>query len=105
MRYAIIAALALAGCSRQDVPSVGPIAPPSPYEVVAVGKNSYRIWVPTSEFPSPDGPPPQQPTVEIRVKKIASDYCAKSNMTMKQTGGDFDIGDGLNVIFSCVPAT
>jgi hypothetical protein len=161
MRRAIIAVLALAGCSPPAVEQIGPhqymvTAPPkevwakvgetcaklgkmatsisfggnpetqlkfecvSPYEIVPIDsytltlygdprvKGSYKIWVPSSEFHPLDGcvvcVPPHPPTVEIRVEKLASDYCAKMSMTMKQTGGSFNGGSGLQFIFSCVPS-
>src|ERR1700739_1137984 len=79
----------------------------SPYAIVSVEKDSYKIWVPTSEIPSEDGCEtcvlPHPPTVQIRVKELASDYCTKVNRTMVPTGDDFDLGTGLNFIFSCVP--
>ena len=164
MRRAIIAVLALAGCSSQGVQRIGPnqyivTAPPSqvfaeakeacakvgrliasasfpdlpssstatyvppryerlkvqcaaPYEVAAVSKDSYRIWVPTSEIPKSDPCPacvpslpfgfPRLEVADERAKQRATEYCAKTNMAMKQTSGDFDIGTGLNVIFICV---
>lgn len=160
MRRAIIAVLALAGCSSQHVRLIGfnqymVTAPPSQvfvkanetcaklgrlvtspsiqtgtnvgysryeqikfqcmsaYEVVPVDKNSYKIWVPTSEIPVADTcatcvPPqkmrvPDLPAVYPQAKQTASEYGAKMNRTMVQAGGGFDIGTGLNVIFGCVP--
>ncbi|HEV2442687.1 MAG TPA: hypothetical protein VGT07_09195 [Steroidobacteraceae bacterium] len=168
MRRAVIAVLALAGCSSQVVQQIGPhqymvTAPPkevwakvgetcaklgkmatsirfggdperqlkfecvSPYEIIPIDsetlavygdvvKGSYKLWVPTSEIPKTDTctaciglthPPPfgvpDLAVADQRAKQRATDYCAKMNRTMKQTGGGFDIGTGLDVIFSCVP--
>jgi hypothetical protein len=79
----------------------------SPYEIVPIDsdtlavygnavRGSFRMWVPTSEIPAGPGGFDQ-------VMQPASDYCAKMNLTMKLTGGGFDLGTGLDVIFSCVP--
>jgi hypothetical protein len=80
----------------------------SPYEIIPVDsdtvalygntvKGSYKMWVPTSEIPAGTGG-------FERVIQRARDYCAKMNMTMKHTGGGFDLGTGLDFIFSCVPS-
>ena len=77
----------------------------SPYEIVPIDsdtlalygdavKGSYKMWVPTSEIPV-------GPSIEPAMQR-AKDYCAKMNMIIKQTGGGFDLGTGLDLIFSCV---
>ena len=78
-----------------------------PYEIVPIDgetlalygdavKGSYKMWVPTSEIPA-------GPASFEQVTQRPKDYCAKMNMTMKHTGGGFDLGTGLDFIFSCVP--
>lgn len=82
------------------------------YEIVPSGGGTYTMWVPTERLvlppairtcptckftvaPHPDlGPDPNQ---------VARTYCAKTHMTMVSTGGGFDTGDGLTLIFKCVP--
>jgi len=79
----------------------------SPYEIVPIdgetlalygdaAKGSYKMWVPTSEIPA-------GPAGLTQVMQRPRDYCAKMNMTMKLTGGGFDLGGGLDAIFKCVP--
>lgn len=79
----------------------------SSYEIVPIdsdtlafyphaAKGSYKMWVPISEIPAGTSGIAQ-------VMQRPVDYCAKMNMTMKQTGGSFNGGSGLEVIFSCVP--
>lgn len=46
---------------------------------------------------------PRGPEGLNRVMQRAWDYCATMNMTTKQTGGQFDLGTGLDFIFSCMP--
>jgi hypothetical protein len=79
----------------------------APYEIAPIDsetlalygsavKGSYKMWVPASEIGAG--------TAGFkRAMQRPTDYCAKMNMIMKQTGGGFDSGNGLDVIFSCVP--
>ncbi|HVO46670.1 MAG TPA: hypothetical protein VMT29_10070 [Steroidobacteraceae bacterium] len=39
----------------------------------------------------------------MRPARSSDDFCAKMNLTTKQTGDDFDLGTGFNTIFNCVP--
>jgi len=79
----------------------------SPYEILPIDsetlslygdavKGSYKMWVPTSEIP------PGTASFEQATQR-PKDYCAKMNLTMRHTGGFFDLGTGLDFIFSCVP--
>jgi hypothetical protein len=78
----------------------------APYEIVPMdsetlalyrgpAKGWYRMWVPTSEL----GPGTAS---SAQVMQRPRDYCAKMNLTMKQTGGDLTLGNGLQVIFTCL---
>lgn len=88
----------------------------SAYEIVPVGEDSYKIWVPTDEMPrtpwtipaTSDTPAhviqgPDFGPVAARVRQQATDYCAKLNQTMVVTGGGFDMGTGFFSVFKCVP--
>ncbi len=43
------------------------------------------------------------PEIGPNPKQLARTYCAKAHKTLVVTGGGFDSGDGLTVIFKCVP--
>jgi hypothetical protein len=79
----------------------------SPFEIVPVDQHSYRVWVPTStylELPANAEMlhPPDEAVADRYAKQRASVYCAQMNKTMNVTGGGFDMGTGLTVIFKCV---
>jgi hypothetical protein len=82
------------------------------YEIVPSGPGTYTMWVPTERI----APPPVIivcPPCKVPVRKapdlgpdprqLARAYCAKTHKTMVITGGGFDTGDGLTLIFKCVP--
>jgi len=68
------------------------------HEVVALHDSACEACVPPQKTRVPD-----LPAVYRQAKQRASEYCAKMNRAMVQTGGGFDIGTGLNVTFRCVP--
>ncbi len=98
-------ALALTGCA-----TTGDVLP-----VVPTGKGTYEIRVPTDKMArtplkmtsccAPDR------TLEVpdvvsetdRAGRRASKFCAKMNQTLVITGGEFDLGPGLTLIFKCIP--
>jgi hypothetical protein len=86
------------------------------YEIVPAGGDSYRIRVLTSDIPLKHSTIPASrdmtaqtvwaPNVESVDKEAiqrATEYCAKMNQTMKITGGGYDTGPGLDIVFKCVP--
>lgn len=97
-----------AGCYSSNAREFGP----RPYQVVPLGKNAYRIAVPTAVMPfddgcatcnPPRGPLPDTALVDRKVAQIARDYCAKIGKPMVVTGGGFDMGPGISTIFRCGP--
>lgn len=104
-RALIPCALLLASCA----------APP--IDVVPKGANSYEIFVPTKdmsmvtvsisqahEVPGYAVRGPNIPATEERAEQRAREYCAQMHKTMVVTGGGFDTGSGLTLIFSCASA-
>jgi len=82
------------------------------YEIIASGRGTYTMWVPTEMIvPSPairtcptcKSTVAQHPDLGPNPNQVARAYCAKTHMTMVSTGGGFDTGDGLTLIFKCVP--
>jgi hypothetical protein len=85
------------------------------YEIVPSSQGTYTIHVPTDMMLAPAEkvcPPPtcpikgptQLPDVgpaSEKAEKLARTYCAKANKTMVVTGGGFDTGPGLTLIFKC----
>jgi hypothetical protein len=82
------------------------------YEIVPSGRGTYTMWVPTEKIV----PPPairtcptckflgaRHPDLGPDPNQVARTFCAKIRKTMMVTGGGFDTGDGLTVIFKCVP--
>ncbi len=86
------------------------------YEIVPSGQGTYTIHVP-SELAPVDRvcPPPTCPikvpvtqlpdigTASEQTEHLARTYCAKTHKTMVVTGGGFDMGPGLTLIFKCDP--
>jgi hypothetical protein len=81
------------------------------YEIVPSGRGTYTMWVPTEKIV----PPPairtcptckfvvaRHPPLGPDPNQMARRYCAKTQKTMMVTGGGFDTGDGLTMIFKCV---
>jgi hypothetical protein len=87
------------------------------YEIVPGGQDTYQIHVPTGEMLGPServcpaptcpfkNPPallPDMGAASERTQQLARAYCAKMHATSVVTGGGFDMGPGLTVIFKCV---
>jgi hypothetical protein len=85
-------------------------------DIVPAGQDTYKISVPTNTIPvttatipaTKDIPTqtmriPDLGAAETRAKQLASEYCAKMNKSMVVTGGGFDMGPGVTLIFRCLP--
>jgi hypothetical protein len=88
------------------------------YEIVPSGQGTYTIHVPTEKMLAPVDrvcPPPRCPikvpvtqlpnfgTASEKTEHLGRTYCAKTHKTMVVTGGEFDMGPGLTLIFKCAP--
>lgn len=85
------------------------------YDIVPAGADSYRIRVFTADIPvkhvtipaSDDKPADTQwgldaEPAERDAKRRATEYCVKTNRSMKVTGGGFVTGQGISILFMCV---
>lgn len=76
--------------------------------MVPDGQDTCKISIPTREIPATyDVPPPLRKAVDlraadVRVKRRGEEYCATMNGTVNVTGGEFNMGSGLTVIFKCI---
>lgn len=85
-------------------------------DIVPAGQDTYKISVLTNTIPVTTATKPATKDIpaqtmrvpdlgaaETRAKQLASEYCAKMNKSMVVTGGGFDMGPGLTLIFRCLP--
>jgi hypothetical protein len=86
------------------------------YEIGPAGGDGYRIRVLTLDIPLKHFAIPASkdiPAQTVWARNVepadkeamqrATEYCARMNQTMKVTGGGFDMGPGLDIVFKCVP--
>jgi hypothetical protein len=85
------------------------------YDIVPVGADTYRIRVFTADIPvrhvtipASNGKPADTQwgldaePADRDAKRRATDYCAKSDRSMKVMGGGFIAGQGISILFTCV---
>ena len=82
-------------------------------DIVRTGNDTYEISIPTANIPVTKGCEACQPPQAIqapdiagagtRVMERAHKYCARMKKARAVTGGGFDVGTGLTLIFRCLP--
>jgi hypothetical protein len=100
-RAPVLCVLVLTGCATTG-------------DVMRAGNDTYEISIPTANIPVAKGCEACEPPQAIQVPDIAGagtramerahKYCAKMRKAMAVTGGGFDMGSGLRLIFRCVPS-
>jgi hypothetical protein len=86
------------------------------YEIVPAGADTYTIRVlsqdmqladltvpATKDMPATTARFPNVEPADREATQRGTEYCAKMGRAMKITGGGFDAGPGLEIIFKCVP--